>query len=82
MFYEPRTRGGHPIPPVKERLAAFRSVPRFIRMVWATKPSYGVGIVVAQVLSGLTPIAMLWVGKLIIDTVIANLQSIPSASLP
>ena len=76
-FYRPRTRDGRPIPPIRERIAAFRSIPRFVRLVWLTKPSYALGIVTARVLVGLTPVAMLWVGKLIIDTVVASVQSSP-----
>jgi len=47
-------------------------VPRFLAMVWRTKPAYGVGIVVVRVLASLGPVAMLWVGKLIVDGVIEN----------
>ena len=73
IFYQPRNRRGEPLPPVRERLAAFRYIPPFLKMVWATKPSYGVGIVLIRLLSAFTPLAMLWVGKLIIDTVVANI---------
>jgi len=44
-------------------------------MVWVTKPSYGVGIVLLRLVSAFTPLAMMWVGKLIIDTVVANIGS-------
>jgi ATP-binding cassette subfamily B protein len=54
---------------------ALRLVPRFLAMVWRTKPSYGAGIVVVRVLASLGPVALLWVGKLIIDGVIANVGS-------
>ena len=60
---------------MRERLAAFRFIPPFLRMVWQTKPSYGVGIVLVRVVSAFTPLAMLWVGKLIIDAVVANIGS-------
>jgi len=73
LFYQPRNRRGEPLPPVRERLAAFRYIPPFLRMVWATNPSYGVGIVLVRVVGAFTPLAMLWVGKLIIDTVVANI---------
>jgi len=42
-------------------------------MVWVTKPSYGVGIVLLRLVSAFTPLAMMWIGKLIIDTVVANI---------
>lgn len=73
IFYQPRNRRGEPLPPVRERLAAFRYIPPFLKMVWATKPSYGVGIVVVRGLNAFAPLAMLWVGKLIIDAVVANI---------
>ncbi len=60
---------------MRERLAAFRFIPPFLRMVWATKPSYGAGIVLLRVVNAFLPVAMLWVGKLIIDTVVANIGS-------
>jgi ATP-binding cassette subfamily B protein len=44
-------------------------------MVWATKPAYGLGIVCVRGISAFLPLAMLWVGKLIIDTVVANIGS-------
>ncbi len=75
LFYQPRTRRGEPLPPVRERLKAFRHVPRFLKMVWDTKPAYGAGIVAARVLAAFTPVVMLWIGKLVIDGVVANLRS-------
>lgn len=73
IFYQPRNRRGEPLPPVRERLAAFRYIPPFLRMVWRTRPSYGAGIVVLRAVSAFAPLAMLWVGKLIIDAVVANI---------
>jgi ATP-binding cassette, subfamily B, bacterial len=73
IFYQPRNRRGEQLPPVRERLAAFRHIPPFLRMVWATKPSYGVGILLLRTVNAFTPLAMMWVGKLIIDTVVANI---------
>ena len=60
-------------PPFRERMKALRLLPPFLGMVWRTKPSYGFGILVSRVLSAFMPVAMLWVGKLLIDTVVANL---------
>lgn len=73
IFYQPRNRRGEPLPPVRERLAAFRYIPPFLGMVWRTRPSYGAGIVVLRAVSAFAPLAMLWVGKLIIDAVVANI---------
>jgi ATP-binding cassette subfamily B protein len=59
----------------RERIRALRLVPRFLTMVWRTKPSYGVGVLLARVLASFGPVALLWIGKLIIDGVIANVGS-------
>lgn len=75
IFYKPRNRRGEVLPPVRERLAAFKQIPPFLRMVWNTKPSYGVGILLVRLANAFTPVAMLWVGKLIIDTVVENIGS-------
>ena len=73
IFYQPRDRRGEPLPPVRERLAAFKNIPPFLRMVWDTKPSYAVGIALVRLVNAFTPLAMLWVGKLIVDGVVANM---------
>jgi ATP-binding cassette subfamily B protein len=39
-------------------------------MVWETEPRYVVGILVLRVLRALIPLAVLWVGKLIVDEVV------------
>src|SRR5262245_61881304 len=62
-------------PPFRERLKALRLVPRFLAMVWRTRPAYSVGIVVCRVISAFGPVALLWVGKLIVDGVVANIGS-------
>jgi len=43
-------------------------------MVWRTRPLYGAGIILVRVISSLGPLALLWVGKLIIDGVLAQIQ--------
>ena len=76
IFYQPKNRRGEPLPPLRERLVAFRHIPPFLRMVWRTKPIYGVGILAVRFVSAFAPIAMLWVGKLIVDTVVANMGAV------
>ena len=66
-------RADEALPPFKERVKALRLVPRFLAMVWRTKPSYGVVILAVRVLSAFGPLALLWVGKLIVDGVLANI---------
>jgi ATP-binding cassette subfamily B protein len=61
-----------PLPPLKERLRALKHIPPFAAMVWRTQPFYALGIIALRIVAAFGPVAMLWVGKLIIDTVIAN----------
>jgi ATP-binding cassette subfamily B protein len=42
-----------------------------VRLVWRTHRGYTAGIVALRLLRGLIPVATLWVGKLIIDAVVA-----------
>ncbi|MGH7481969.1 MAG: ABC transporter ATP-binding protein [Longimicrobiales bacterium] len=61
-------------PPLRERLRALRKLPPFLRLVWETKPGYAAGIVALRILQAFGPVALLWVGKLIIDDVVASLD--------
>jgi ATP-binding cassette subfamily B protein len=54
----------------RERLQAVKHLPRLLRLVWETEPRYVVGILVLRVLRSLVPLAVLWVGKLIVDEVV------------
>jgi ATP-binding cassette, subfamily B, bacterial len=73
LFYQPRNRKGEPLPPVGERLASLRYLPPFLRLVWATKPTYAVAILGLRLANAFTPVAMLWIGKLVIDGVVASI---------
>ena len=70
-----KARGGQPpdTPPTwRERLRALRHLPRLFRLVWATQPRYVVIILVLRVLRAVVPVAVLWLGKLIVDEVVAE----------
>src|SRR5215208_8097266 len=67
----------HVPPGWRERAAALRYVPALVKMVWGTHRGYTAAMVVLHFLRALTPIAMLWVGKLIIDIVVASLDAAP-----
>src|SRR6185437_6120193 len=54
----------------RERLQALRHLPRLLRMVWEAEPSYVVGILLLRVARSLVPLAVLWIGKLIVDAVV------------
>ena len=51
-----------------------RNVPPFLRMVWGTHRGYTLGIGSLRLLRAFVPLASLWVGKLIVDTIVAALQ--------
>jgi ATP-binding cassette subfamily B protein len=50
-------------------MAALRYVPPLLRMVYRTHRGYTAAIVVLRILRALVPLALLWVGKLIIEAV-------------
>jgi ATP-binding cassette, subfamily B, bacterial len=54
-----------------ERRAALRYVPPLVRMVWETHRGYALTMIVLRVARAFIPVATFWIGKLIIDGVIA-----------
>jgi len=60
-----------PTPTWRERLRALRHLRTLLRLVWSTEPSYVVEILVLRVARAGVPVAVLWVGKLIVDQVVA-----------
>jgi ATP-binding cassette, subfamily B, bacterial len=52
-----------------------RNVPPFLRMVWGTHRGFVAGIVLLRLIRAFVPVATLWVGKLIVDTVVESLRS-------
>jgi ATP-binding cassette subfamily B protein len=61
-------------PPFKQRIAALKYVPPLIAMVWRTHRGYATAIFALRIARAFIPVASLWVGKLIIDGVIAASQ--------
>lgn len=75
---QPRERTGRrrpstdaPAPSWRDRVAALRYVPPLLRLVWSTHRGYSVAMVALRLVRSAVPVAMLWVGKLIIDNVVA-----------
>ena len=58
-------------PTWRQRLEALRYVPLLVRLVWETNRGLSTLMLVLRVAQSGIPVATLWVGKLIIDTVIA-----------
>src|SRR2546422_5887858 len=65
-----------------ERLAALKHVPPLVRLVFQTHRGYTISILVLPALRSLIPVAVLWIGKLIIDAVIAGVATVPAGVLP
>ena len=61
-----------PPPTWRERLDALRHVPPLVRLVWQTHRGFTVAMVVLRAVRAFVPVGTLWVGKLIIDTVVAS----------
>ena len=54
----------------RERIKALRNLPRFFRLVWQTSPRLMALDAFLRIVKSATPVAILYVGKLIIDQVV------------
>jgi ATP-binding cassette subfamily B protein len=54
----------------KQRLSALSNLPAFLKLVWQTSPKLTVASSVLRIVRSAIPLAMLYVGKLIIDEVV------------
>ena len=74
----PPQPGGPPGPmpqSLRERFGALRNLPPFIRLVWQTNPSLTLAQCALRLVRALLPVVTLYVGKLIIDEVVALTQA-------
>ncbi|AWH22027.1 ABC transporter ATP-binding protein [Stenotrophomonas sp. ZAC14D2_NAIMI4_6] len=55
-------------PSLRQRFKAMRNLPPFLRQVWQTSPALTLASLGLRIIRALLPVAMLYVGKLIIDT--------------
>ncbi|OLE60316.1 MAG: ABC transporter ATP-binding protein [Gemmatimonadetes bacterium 13_1_20CM_2_70_10] len=76
-----RSRDGGPPPTWAERLAALRYVPPLLKLVYQTQRGYTVAILALRAVRSFVPLAVLWVGKLIIDGVIAGVRARSSGAV-
>ena len=58
-------------PTWRQRVEALRYVPLLLRLVWETHRGMATLMLILRLVQAAIPVATLWVGKLIIDTVIA-----------
>ncbi|MCA8832552.1 ABC transporter ATP-binding protein [Hymenobacter pini] len=61
---------GKPSLTVRERFSALRNLPEFLQLIWQTSPALTLGNVALRLLRAALPVAMLYVGQLILDTVV------------
>jgi len=59
----------------KERISALRNLPRFFKLVWETNRWMTIVNAILRIIKSATPLAILYVGKLIIDQVVMLSQS-------
>ena len=60
----------------RDRWAAMRNVPPFLRLVWRAGPGLALATIVLRLTRALIPVATLYVGKLIVDEVV-RLAALP-----
>lgn len=56
---------------MRQRIAVLRNVPPFVRLVWQTHRGLTVAMILLRLVRAFVPVAVLLVGKLIIDAVVA-----------
>ena len=54
--------------------SALKALPRFFKEIWRVSPTFFVTNFVARLLTAVSPVALLWVGKIIIDEVILQIS--------
>jgi ATP-binding cassette subfamily B protein len=70
--------GGSPPPgtrSLRERFGALRNLPPFLELVWQTSRVLTLGTLLLRLVRAVLPVATLFVGKLIIDEVVAGAQT-------
>src|SRR5467141_3906728 len=79
-----RARGARAIAAVtwREQLSALQYVPPLVRLVFQTHRGYTVAILVLRAIRSLIPVAVLWIGKLIIDGVIVGIATVHAGGIP
>ncbi|GAB2704228.1 ABC transporter ATP-binding protein [Hymenobacter frigidus] len=69
---------GKPAVSVRERVSALRNLPAFLKLIWYTSPGLALANIALRSLRAGLPLAMLYVGKLIIDAVV-TLTRLPAS---
>ncbi len=58
-------------PTLRERIVVLRHIPPFVRLVWQTHRGLTIAMIMLRLARAFVPVAVLWIGKLIIDAVVA-----------
>src|SRR5215471_10671869 len=61
----------------RERVAALRYIPSLVKLVWQTHRGYTLAIAAFRIFNAFNPVILLWVAKMIIDTVVAGQKTGP-----
>lgn len=56
----------------RDRLSVFRYVSPMLRLVWETQPLFTTTIITLRLIRSCAPVAILWVGKLIVDVIVVS----------
>jgi len=60
---------------LRERFGALRNLPPFLKLIWNTSPGLTLADLLSRLVRALLPVATLYVGKLIIDEVVRQVQA-------
>jgi ATP-binding cassette subfamily B protein len=64
-------------PKLRDRISALRYVPKFIALIWETNWQLTLAMMALRIVRAATPLATMWVAKLIIDAVVKARQHGP-----
>jgi ATP-binding cassette subfamily B protein len=65
-------------PKLRDRISALQYVPRFFGLIWETSWPLTLAMMVLRIARAATPLASMWVAKLIIDSVVRARQGSPN----
>jgi ATP-binding cassette subfamily B protein len=76
----PLSGNGDKRPTIAERLAALKHVPPLLKLVYQTHRGYTIAILALRAVRAFVPLAVLWVGQLIIDQVLLSITQAQSGT--
>src|SRR5687768_13068349 len=67
-------------PTLRQRILVLRNIPPFVKLIWGTHRGLTLSMIALRIARSFVPLAVLWVGKLIIDSVVAERGATPDTS--